>query len=68
MFERYSQGGLPSQIEDDPVYQFAMPQEDPFPYADEQLLFYVALTRARRAVMLYTLVHRVSAFLIELKK
>src|SRR6266853_4406358 len=58
--------GFPSQIEDDPVHQLAMPHADPFRFAEERRLFYVALTRARRLVLLYTVEHRVSEFLVEL--
>jgi DNA helicase-4 len=58
--------GLPSQIEDDPVHQLAMPHTDSFRFAEERRLFYVALTRARRLVLLYTVEHRISEFLVEL--
>jgi len=46
--------GLPSQIDDDPVLQLAMPTPDPFPMAEERRLFYVALTRASKQVRIYT--------------
>jgi DNA helicase-4 len=58
--------GFPSQIEDDPVHQVAMPKTDPFRFAEERRLFYVALTRARRLVLLYTVEHQVSEFAVEL--
>jgi len=58
--------GFPSQIEDDPVHQLAMPHADPFRFAEERRLFYVALTRARRLVLIYTVEHLVSEFLVEI--
>ena len=60
--------GFPSQIEDDPVLQLAMPAPDPFPMSEERRLFYVALTRARRQVRIYTDVTHPSRFLLELAK
>lgn len=58
--------GFPSQIEDDPVLQIPMPAPDPFPMAEERRLFYVALTRARRQVRIYTTNTKPSRFLVEL--
>ncbi len=58
--------GFPSAIEDDPVLQCAMPAPEEFPFAEERRLFYVALTRARRGVFIFTVATRRSAFLIEL--
>ena len=58
--------GFPSQIKDDPVLQIPMPSPDPFPMAEERRLFYVALTRARRQVRIYTIISKPSRFLIEL--
>jgi DNA helicase-4 len=58
--------GFPSAIEDDPLLQLAMAAPDAFPYAEERRLFYVALTRARRSVLLLTRTGHESPFLIEL--
>ena len=58
--------GFPSMVEDDPVLHIAMPEGDTYPFAEERRLFYVALTRARRMVLIYTLEHRPSQFLAEL--
>ncbi|MGO7358869.1 helicase IV [Rhizobium ruizarguesonis] len=58
--------GFPSQIEDDPVLQIPMPAPDPYPMAEERRLFYVALTRARRQVRIYTALEQPSRFLVEL--
>jgi DNA helicase-4 len=59
---------FPSTIEDDPVLQLAMPSNDTHPFAEERRLFYVALTRARRSVVLMTVENRLSEFIIELAK
>ena len=60
--------GFPSTIADDPVLDLAMPAPEAFPRAEERRLFYVALTRARRAVLLITHPRRMSPFVIELLK
>jgi DNA helicase IV len=60
--------GFPSTIADDPVLDLAMPAPETFPHAEERRLFYVALTRARRAVLLITHPRRMSPFVIELLK
>lgn len=57
---------FPSKVADDPVLRLAMPAREPFRFAEERRLFYVALTRARRAVTLVTVQNRVSPFLTEL--
>lgn len=58
--------GFPSQIEDDPVLQLAMPNAETFTAAEERRLFYVALTRASRQVRLYTSLTKPSRFVTEL--
>jgi DNA helicase-4 len=58
--------GFPSTITDDPVLGLAMPTPDTYEHAEERRLFYVALTRARRAVTLITDPHRMSPFVVEL--
>lgn len=59
-------GGFPSIKEDDPLLRLAMADADPFPYAEERRLFYVALTRARQSVLLITRSGRESEFVTEL--
>lgn len=61
-----SRRGFPSQIEDDPVLQLAMPDPETFAMAEERRLFYVALTRASRQVRLYTSLEKPSRFVTEL--
>jgi DNA helicase-4 len=58
--------GFPSLRSDDPVLSLAMPEGDAFPLGEERRLFYVALTRARRSVAMFTLQGRHSPFLDEL--
>lgn len=58
--------GFPSRVADDPVLQLAMPEGDSFEFAEERRLFYVALTRARRAALLVTVQHKESPFIAEL--
>ena len=58
--------GFPSTIADDPVLDLAMPAPETFPHAEERRLFYVALTRARRAVLLISHPRRMSPFVVEL--
>ncbi len=59
-------GAFPSTRQDDPVMLLAMPDGDDHPHAEERRLFYVALTRARRSVLLITVEHRFSPFIVEL--
>ena len=58
--------GFPSSIEDDPLLRLAMASPDPYPFAEERRLFYVALTRAKRKVLIVTQTGRESPFLLEL--
>lgn len=60
--------GFPSTINDDPVLRLAMPEGDPFPLAEERRLFYVAMTRAKRSVLLLTIRNKESPFLMEIVK
>jgi len=59
-------GGFPGRMRDDPVLRLAMPEEETFPLAEERRLLYVALTRARRSVLMITVKNRESPFLREL--
>jgi DNA helicase IV len=58
--------GFPSEIADDPVLDLVMAEPDDYPHAEERRLFYVALTRARREVVLVAVRGKESAFLREL--
>lgn len=59
---------FPSLRSDDPVLSLAMPDGDTYPLSEERRLFYVALTRARRSVAMFTLQGKHSPFLDELVK
>lgn len=58
---------FPNTRTDDPVLALAMPDGDSFPLGEERRLFYVALTRARRMVAMFTVRGRCSTFLRELE-
>lgn len=58
--------GFPSTITDDPVLELAIPANETFPFAEERRLFYVALTRTKRAVLMLTVRGKESPFLVEL--
>lgn len=59
-------GRFPSTRMDDPILSVAMPHPDTYPNADERRLFYVALTRTRRSLLLLTVLYKESPFLLEL--
>lgn len=59
---------FPCLRSDDPVLSLAMPDGDTCPLSEERRLFYVALTRARRSVAMFTLQGKHSPFLDELVK
>lgn len=61
-------GGFPSLKGDDPVFGLVMPEGDTYLHGEERRLFYVALTRARRSVVMFTVTARNSPFLAELAK
>ena len=44
--------GFPTEIADDPLIDLVLPAVETHPHAEERRLFYVAMTRARRAVYL----------------
>lgn len=58
--------GFPSRIDDDPVLRLAMASGDDFPDSEERRLLYVALTRARQSVALFTIAGAESPFVVEL--
>lgn len=59
---------FPNTRTDDPVLALAMPEGDTFPLGEERRLFYVALTRARRSVAMFTAKGQCSTFLRELEQ
>ena len=60
--------GFPSGIIDDPLIDLVLADPEPFPNAEERRLFYVALTRAKRAVFLIADRTSPSSFVVELEK
>ncbi|WP_142627961.1 UvrD-helicase domain-containing protein [Rhizobium sp. P007] len=58
---------FPNNRADDPVLALAMPAGDDYPESEERRLFYVALTRARCSVVLFTVRGQCSTFLRELE-
>jgi len=60
--------GFPAQKSEDTLISLVMPEPDPYPHAEERRLFYVALTRAKRRVVLFAEEERVSTFLTELEQ
>jgi len=59
---------FPIKIQEDSAMRLAMPAPDPYPFAEERRLFYVAMTRARKQVRFYTTLGQPSQFLVELAK
>ena len=57
--------GFPSEIADDPVLGMVLAGGEPFAFAEERRLFYVALTRARKRVYLVADAANSSAFVRE---
>ncbi|MFC0386885.1 UvrD-helicase domain-containing protein [Muricoccus vinaceus] len=59
---------FPNTRADDPVLALAMPAGNDFPQGEERRLFYVALTRARRSVAMFTVRGQCSSFLREMEE
>lgn len=59
--------GFPSKIQDDPIMQLVIKDDEAMEYAEERRLFYVALTRTKNRVYLITPIHHPSKFILEIK-
>jgi DNA helicase-4 len=57
---------FPSKRTDDEIITMFMPEPDNFEFCEERRLFYVALTRAKKAVMLFIDDGKPSPFILEL--
>ena len=60
--------GMPAQRENDPLIDILLSGQEPYPFAEERRLFYVALTRARKATYLIAKEKQPSSFLFELSQ
>ncbi|MDB4127885.1 UvrD-helicase domain-containing protein [Hyphomicrobiales bacterium] len=60
--------GFPNSMNDDPILSLVMPTPEDFIYAEERRLFYVALTRAKRRVIIFTDEKYKSQFIDEIIK
>ena len=60
--------GFPSKIQNPVILEYLLENSDHYPYSEERRLFYVALTRAKKKVILLTLKNRESVFVKELKE
>ena len=60
--------GFPTGMVDDPLLNLVLAAPEPFPNSEERRLFYVALTRAKRAVFLIADRNSPSAFVAELER
>lgn len=67
MVSQLSGRSFPDIRSDDSILSLATPGGDNFPLSEERRLFYVALTRARRSVAMFTVQGRCSSFLRELE-
>lgn len=59
--------GFPSGKSDDPILSLVLSSGDQFPDGEERRLFYVAMTRAKKAVVFITNKYRKSKFIKELE-
>ena len=63
---RSGKHGFPTEMADDPLLDLVLAAPETHPHAEERRLFYVAMTRARRAVFLLADGDRSSSFVQEL--
>ena len=62
-----SRMGFPSKIQNDPILDLLLENNESYPYAEERRLYYVALTRARTKVYFLTVKDNESVFARELE-
>ena len=58
--------GFPCEIEDDPVLNLVLSEEDGYAFAEERRVFYVAMTRAKKQVIILAERSNVSTFVLEI--
>lgn len=59
--------GFPNKMDDDEIVSMLLVDKEPFPYAEERRLFYVALTRTKSIVYVLVEEERPSQFIKEIK-
>lgn len=57
--------GFPNAIADDPLLELVLTEQEPYPFAEERRLFYVALTRTRNRTFIITDESNPSEFLTD---
>jgi len=60
--------GFPGRIQGTPILELLLEKCDQYPDAGERRLFYVALTRAKKKVFLFTVENQESSFVKEIQK
>jgi DNA helicase-4 len=60
--------GFPSTISDDPIMELVIPMPESYPHAEERRLMYVAITRAKKGVFIFSNRRKISPFVTELAK
>ena len=63
-----SRMGFPSKVQDAPILELLLENFDTYPCAEERRLFYVAMTRAKKKVILLTVKDQESEFVEELHR
>ena len=58
--------GMPSTRDDDPVMATMLTKLDPYPFAEERRLFYVAITRAKEKTIIISDANQISKFVYEI--
>ena len=58
--------GIPATRGDDPVTEILLSKPDPYPFAEERRLFYVAITRAKERTIIFSHASSISPFVFEI--
>ncbi|MBQ6841116.1 MAG: UvrD-helicase domain-containing protein [Bacilli bacterium] len=60
--------GIPNKLENHPILKYAEAEIDPYPYAEERRVFFVAITRCKEKTFIMIPRNNPSVFIKELKK
>lgn len=60
--------GFPSKISDDPILGYVLSKPEPYPFAEERRLFYVAITRAKKHAYVFYKETCPSPFITDIEK